>query len=189
MTMKRRTSSGTIPLLVLGIGLVLISVAAIFLIPQAQASVEEQGVGLVPAQVNFSAPEVQITDLNGNPVAFSDYSGQVILYNAWATWCPPCKEEMPTLQAYYEDYKDQGFVILAVEDGEPVEEVAAFVKAYGLTFPVWPDPTWQATIAFNINNLPTSYVIDRDGIARLTWTGAITRDVLEKYVTPLITGN
>lgn len=174
-------------MLFLGIGLVLVSAAALFLLPQAQAGVG--AVELVPAQVNFEAPDVQITDLAGNPVSFSDYRGQVILYNAWATWCPPCKEEMPTLQAYYDDYKDEGFVIIAVEDGEPVDEVAAFVEEYGLTFPVWPDPTWQATIAFNINNLPTSYVIDRDGRARLTWTGAITRAALEKYVTPLIRGD
>jgi peroxiredoxin len=188
---KHRKSNGAVPFMFLGIGLVLVSVAALLFLPKQQANPTAAGAGLkvVPAKINFQAPDVKITDLDGQPVAFSDYRGQVILYNAWATWCPPCKEEMPTLQAYYEDYKDKGFVIIAVEDGEPVEEVAAFVKEYGLTFPVWPDPTWQATETFKINNLPTSYVIDREGVARYVWTGAITREMLEKYVTPLIAGN
>jgi len=187
---KQRSSSAALPLLILGLGLILISVAAIFLLPKGQAgNTVDTGLKVVPAQVNFRAPEVKITDLNGNPVAFSDYRGQVILYNAWATWCPPCKEEMPTLQAYYEDHQDQGFVVIAVEDGEPVDEVAAYAREHGLTFPVWPDLTWQATTAFKISNLPTSYVIDREGSARYVWTGAITRAMLDKYVTPLITGN
>jgi hypothetical protein len=65
--------------------------------------------------------------------------------------------------------------------------VAAFAKNYHLSFPVWPDLKYVATTAFKTNNLPTSFVIDRSGTVRLTWTGAITREVLEKYVSPIIT--
>jgi len=93
---------------------------------------------------------------------------------------------MPTLQAYYEAHREQGFVIVAIEDGEPVNEVAKFVTEYGLTFPVWPDPKWVATTAFRTDSLPTSFVIDRAGTVRLTWTGAISREMLEKYVTPML---
>jgi peroxiredoxin len=127
-----------------------------------------------------------LTDLDGKSVALADFKGQVILYNAWATWCPPCKEEMPTLEAYYQDHKQAGFVIVAIEDGQPVSEVAAFAESYNLSFPVWPDLKYVATTAFKTNSLPTSFVIDRSGTVRLTWTGAITRAVLEKYVTPII---
>ena len=129
---------------------------------------------------------MRLTDLDGKPVSLADYKGQVILYNAWATWCPPCKEEMPTLNAYYQDHKNAGFVVVAIEDGEPASEVAAFAESYKLSFPVWPDLKFVATTAFKTNSLPTSFLIDRSGTVRLTWTGAITRDTLEKYVTPII---
>jgi peroxiredoxin len=187
--LKKQAQRQNIIMLVVGAGLMLVAVAAFLALPQATQTVSSKGLGLVPVPVEFEAPEVAITDLDGNPVSLADYRGQVVLYNAWATWCPPCKEEMPVLQAYYNDHKDQGFVIIAIEDGQPVDEVRAFVQSYGLTFPVWPDLEWKATTAFKIENLPTSYVIDRNGIARMTWTGAVTRETLEKYVTPLIEGN
>ena len=74
----------------------------------------------------------------------------------------------------------------AIEAGEPVDEVQVFVDDYGLTFPVWPDPTLQATAAFRNPGLPSSYVIDRQGNVRLAWAGAINRQMLEKHVTPLL---
>ncbi|SRR5258706_2441544 len=176
-------------LLAIGAGLVLIAVAAFLSLPKAQAIVQTVDIAGAPAPVNFPAPNIKLTDLQGRPVAFSDYKGQVILYNAWATWCPPCKAEMPILEAYYQAHKQDGFVVIAIEDGQPLAEVAAYVKNYGLTFPVWPDPEWIATGTFGIKNLPTSYVIDHGGMVRLMWAGAITRDLLEKYVTPLVKEN
>jgi thiol-disulfide isomerase/thioredoxin len=136
--------------------------------------------------VDYPAPDVRITDLNNVPVALSDYRGQVVLYNAWATWCPPCKEEMPILDAYYQAHKSDGFVVIAIEDGEPVAEVADYVKTHNLTFPVWPDLKWVATTAFKTDTLPTSFVIDRTGKVVLAWSGSISREVLEKYITPVI---
>lgn len=172
----------------LGCGLILLSLAVFMLMPKdesAQAALS-QGFSVTPMEVNYPAPTVTLTDLQGQPVALTDYHGQVVLYNAWATWCPPCKEEMPTLQAYYEAHKDKGFVVIAIEDGQPVDEVAAYVQEQGLTFPVWPDLEYKATIAFRTNSLPASFVIDRAGTVRLTWLGAISRDALEKHVTPLL---
>lgn len=183
---RKNQNQQTLILLVIGAGLVLVAVAALLALPKAQEQVAAQDLSAIPAAVNFPAPEVQLTNLDGQPVALSDFHGQVVLYNAWATWCPPCKEEMPTLQAYYEAYKENGFVIVAIEDGQPVDEVRAFVDEHKLTFPIWPDPEWKATTAFRTDNLPTSFVIDRDGTVRLTWTGAISRAMLEQYVTPLL---
>ncbi|GAB4501243.1 MAG: hypothetical protein Fur0035_07840 [Anaerolineales bacterium] len=185
----RSVSSQNTILLVIGAGLILLALAAFLSLPKQNASgqtPEFSAASAIPVEVNFPAPAVEITDLQGKPVALSDFSGQVILYNAWATWCPPCKQEMPTLQAYYEAHKDEGFVIVAIEDGEPTADVAKFVAEYGLTFPVWPDQKWVATTAFHTDSLPTSFVIDRGGTVRLTWLGAISRETLEKYVTPLL---
>lgn len=175
-------------MLAVGLGLILIAVASFLAIPKAAEEVNAVEDGLViPISVNYPAPDVALTDLGGNPVALSDYSGQVILYNAWATWCPPCKAEMPTLQAYYEKYRDKGFMIVAIEDGlQGNIDVETFVADYGLTFAVWPDPAYVASKAFGVSGLPTSFVIDREGMVRLTWTGEISMGALEKYVTPLL---
>jgi peroxiredoxin len=93
---------------------------------------------------------------------------------------------MPTLQKYYDDHRHQEFTIIAIEAGEPVFEVADFVEQYGLTFIVWPDPTQSATVAFRNPALPSSYLIDRTGSVRLAWTGAIDRETLEKFITPIV---
>lgn len=183
---KKAQTTQNLIMLSVGIGLVLIAVAVFLALPSAQAEVQQTGPSTIPVAVNFPVPEVQLTDLDGKAVALADFKGQVILYNAWATWCPPCKEEMPTLEAYYQDHKNAGFLIVAIEDGEPASEVAAFAESYKLSFPVWPDLKYVATTAFKTNSLPTSFVIDRGGTVRLTWTGAISRAALEKYVTPII---
>jgi len=141
----------------------------------------------VPAQVNYPAPQLTLTDLSGVSHSLDQYRGQVVLVNLWATWCPPCKEEMPTLQAYQNKHGNQGFVIIAVNDGDPTQDVAQFVQDYKLTFLVWLDPTYIATEqAFKTLNLPSSYVIDRNGTVRLMWVGAINKAMLEKNVTPII---
>ena len=94
---------------------------------------------------------------------------------------------MPGLQHFHERHRDEGFTVIAVDDGDPKQQVVEYVNSRGLTFPVWLDPTYVATDrAFKTANLPSSYVIDRDGIIRLVWFGAISEANLEKYVTPLI---
>jgi peroxiredoxin len=168
-----------------GAGLVVIGVAAWLLLPGLIAG-EQTELTAIPAQVDYPAPDLILTDLQGNPVSLLDYRGQTILVNNWATWCPPCKKEMPALQAYYEAHQRSKFTIIAIEAGEPAAEVADFVQHYGLTFPVWIDPTLKATVAFRNPGLPSSYLIDAKGRIRLAWAGAISQKALEKYVTPLL---
>jgi cytochrome c biogenesis protein CcmG, thiol:disulfide interchange protein DsbE len=173
----------------LGIGLILAGIAVgLILIPKVASSQEQKDSqnSVVPVKVNFSAPELALKDVTGQPSALKDYQGQIILVNNWATWCPPCKAEMPALEEFYTHHKDQGFVLVAVEAGEPVEEVAQFVKDYSLTFPVWLDPQNKSIRVFKNYNLPNSYVIDRDGVVRFAWTGGISLKNLEKYITPLL---
>jgi cytochrome c biogenesis protein CcmG, thiol:disulfide interchange protein DsbE len=127
-----------------------------------------------------------LTDLQGSPVSLETYRGRVVLVNNWATWCPPCKAEMPELQAYYETHASDDFVIIAIESGEPADQVTDFVQSYGLTFPVWLDPKGTALEAFQNWDLPSSYIVDRDGTVLMSWTGQINQATLEKYVTPLL---
>jgi len=162
---------------------------AAIIIPLANAAdraLDDGTLSAVPGTAAYPAPALALIDLDGNPVALSDYLGLVVLVNNWASWCPPCQAEMPDLQSYYAEHAGEGFVIAAINAGEPEETVRAFVSRYGLTFPVWLDPGMSALNVFQNPDLPSSYVIDRTGTVRLRWTGRIGRDMLERDVTPLI---
>jgi thiol-disulfide isomerase/thioredoxin len=190
-TRKKAPSRANIPaMIILGSGLILLGLAAFIAWPKAQASPETPVSGelsTIPVEVNYAAPNLELTDLDGMEHELTDHLGEVVLVNLWATWCPPCKAEMPTLEAYYQAHQADGFVTIAINDGDPAEAVVEFVGEYGLSFPVWLDPTYQATDhAFKTRNLPSSFVIDREGNIRLRWVGEIDRASLEKYVTPLI---
>lgn len=182
---KKPGQARLLAMFLVGAGLLILGVAAFFMLPKPEAVASNER-SAVPMSVEYPAPPLELTDLEGNPVSLADYLGQVVLVNNWATWCPPCKAEMPTLQGFYEDNAAKGFTIIAIDAGDPVADVAAFVEQYGLTFPVWPDQTQKATVAFRNPGLPSSYVIDRDGIVRLAWTGAISRKMLDQFVTPLL---
>ncbi len=181
----RGENARVIALFLVGAGLLALGVAAFFMLPKQDANASDKR-SAIPVPVEFPAPELELTDLEGNVVSLADYHGQVVLVNNWATWCPPCKAEMPTLQAFYEDHNEKGFTIIAIDAGDPVADVAQFVKDYGLSFPVWADLTQKATVAFRNPGLPSSYLIDRQGVVRLAWTGAISRGMLDQYVTPLL---
>lgn len=177
----------TLPLLFLGLGLLLILASALYLVRENSL---QSDFSTVPVEVNLAAPELTLTDAQGITHSLADYRGQVVLVNLWATWCPPCKEEMPALQTFYNKYADQGFTIIAINDGDPTADVVQFIRDYQLTFPVWLDPTYIATEkAFKTLNLPTSFVIDRTGTIRLMWVGGISRRMLDKYVPAVIKEN
>jgi cytochrome c biogenesis protein CcmG/thiol:disulfide interchange protein DsbE len=187
---KKNRGSGrpqAIALGLMGTGLLVLGVLAIFLLPKSgTAGPPSEGPSSVPVAVDFDAPQLELKDLQGKTVSLADHHGQVVLVNNWATWCPPCKAEMPTLQAFYQDHHQQNFTIIGIEAGEATPDVAQFVKDHGLTFPIWPDINQKSLLAFRNQNLPNSYVIDRAGKVRLAWTGAISRKMLEDYVAPLL---
>jgi thiol-disulfide isomerase/thioredoxin len=175
----------TLPLIFLGLGLLLLAAAVYFLVQNTAEPAPN--LSAIPVSMDYPAPELSLTDLEGNPISLADYRGKVVLVNLWATWCPPCKEEMPALEAFYRKYADEGFTIVAINDGDPTADVVQFVKDYKLTFPIWLDPTYIATEkAFKTLNLPSSFVIDRDGQIVLSWVGGINLRTLEKYITPVI---
>jgi len=170
--------------LMMGTGLIVIGIALFMLLYNPAASPDD--LSAVPAKVDFAAPKLNLEDLSGKPVSLDDYLGSVVLVNLWATWCPPCREEMPALQTFYEKHKSDGFVLASINQEETREVVEPFVKEFGLTFPVWLDLNYQAQKEFKTNSLPSSFVIDRNGRVRLMWYGAISKKNLEKYVTDVI---
>lgn len=173
-------------LLLIGLGFLAIGISFLLLKNETVSTGSSIDFSTVPAKVDFPAPDLSFIDLGTDPVALSDYRGSVVLVNLWATWCPPCREEMPTLQAFYEKYKSEGFVLLAIDQGETLPQVLPYVKELKLTFPVWLDYSSEAGQAFETMNLPSSYVIDRNGQVRLMWIGGISKKNLEKYVPDVI---
>ncbi|MFN8434420.1 MAG: TlpA disulfide reductase family protein [Anaerolineales bacterium] len=191
--MEQEVPANTTPLgrimalVMIGFGFLALGIAFLLLKSQDEVSTGSSiDFSTVPAKVDFPAPDLSFIDLGTDPVSLSDYRGSVVLVNLWATWCPPCREEMPTLQAFYEKYKSEGFVLIAIDQGETLPQVLPFVKEIKLSFPIWLDYSSEAGRAFETMNLPSSYVIDRNGQVRLMWIGGISKKNLEKYVPDVI---
>ena len=182
----RRKQKKQFPVLPIVIGSLLIIFAVMALTPPSEESSAASQNSVVPMAVNYSAPDLSLQNINGGTESLSDYRDNVVLVNNWATWCPPCKAEMPTLVAYHNEHTADGFSVIAVEAGEPLDVVTPFVESFEMNFPVWLDPDGKALNAFRNGTLPNSYVIDRTGTVRYAWTGEISMSMLEKYVTPLI---
>jgi thiol-disulfide isomerase/thioredoxin len=127
-------------------------------------------------------PEFSAALLDGTTVRLSDYRGQVVMLNFWATWCPPCRAEMPMLQTASDRYYDQGFIILAVNDAEPVSHIQAFVDRLALRFPIILDQDERLQHLFGVVGYPTSVFMDRDGVAFATHLGALSSDQLTAYI-------
>lgn len=172
-----------VPLILIGVGLIIVGLAVLNLLVRSDAGGEYT---VIPSKVNFLAPDITLNDLDGQMVSLSDYRQDVVLLNNWATWCPPCKYEMPTLLNYYHEHANQGFMLIGIEAGDPAEEVSQYVQEYKLNFPILLDPNNKSLVAFNNDSLPSSYVIDRSGYVVLAWTGPISHSMLEKFVTPLL---
>ena len=173
-------------MLMIGIGFIAIGIMLFLLLMGNASAPFPTDTTIVPIEVDFAAPELVLEDLAGNRVSLRDYAGSVLLVNLWATWCPPCKEELPALQSFYEKHRSEGFVLIGIDQEEPLEVVKPFVDDYGLTFPIWLDEDYLAEREFKTNSLPSSFVIDRSGQVRLMWVGGVSEKFLEKYVTKLI---
>ena len=120
-------------------------------------------IGLVPLREGTKYIDFELPDLKGGSLKLNSFEGKVVFLNFFATWCGPCKAEMPSMQKLYEKLKPEGFEILAVDLQESPAVVEAFVKRYGLTFPVVLDRSGQIGAYYGARSIPTSYIIDRSG--------------------------
>jgi len=118
--------------------------------------------GLQADDAKREKADFSLTDLQGKSWHLRDLKGQVVLVNFWATWCPPCRKEMPDLQALYDRYRDQGFVVLSISD-EEAAKVSPFVAERKITYPVLLDPGRRVNGAFVVEGIPKSFVYDRAG--------------------------
>lgn len=129
-----------------------------------------------------STPDFSATTVTGENVQLSAYRGQVVMLNFWATWCPPCRAEMPAIDAAYRQYGPQGFTVLAVNNGETPERITPFGRALGLNIPLVLDTSTRIQRQFAIEAYPTSIFIGRDGAVYATHVGIVTPDQLTQYI-------
>lgn len=135
---------------------------------------------LAPApEVGRLAPDFTLVDLEGNQVTLSDFRGKTVFLNFWATWCPPCRAEMPEMEAVYQEYKDKGVVVIGVDIKEAEEEVRQYVQQGGYSWTFVLDTTGEVTANYRIAAIPTSFFIDREGIIQAVNIGAMTKRAME----------
>jgi cytochrome c biogenesis protein CcmG, thiol:disulfide interchange protein DsbE len=125
---------------------------------------------LFPVELGSKAPDFTAYTLDSVPKAkrLADYRGQVVMLNVWATWCLPCRVEMPSIEALHKDYGPKGLKIVAVSIDDPGTDSAirAFARQYGLTFEILHDPKGQITDSYDISGYPETFIVGRDGVIR-----------------------
>lgn len=118
-------------------------------------------------QIGKLAPEFSLTDVNGKKINLSDYKGKVILINFWATFCKPCKAEMPSLNNLFLEFREKGLIVLAISTDDSEKPVHSFIKEKSIAFPVLMDKDQEVYFdQYGVLGLPTSFLIDREGIIR-----------------------
>jgi len=161
--------------------LILVGLDPSWLLNQPEGSSGSQPV--IP-EVNQAAPDFALTTLTGESVRLSELKGRVVAVNFWATWCGPCRLEMPLLQTYADRYP-QDLTVLAVNDAEPIEKVQPYVDDLGLSFPILLDEKELVTRLYRVRGFPTTIFIDRDGKIRYQHLGLLMEDQLRGYLTEL----
>jgi thiol-disulfide isomerase/thioredoxin len=155
----------------------------------ADTSLDEPG-GL---RTGAPAPDFALSSLEGKTVHLSDFKGKPVIINFWATWCPPCRFEMPTLETIYQKYKDKGLVVLGVNTGERVRDaglpgrVQSYAQQLGIDFPIVLDTTDSVATLYRLRAYPTSYFVDASGSLTDMRRGAfINQADVERYLTKII---
>jgi peroxiredoxin len=142
------------------------------------------------AEAGRAAPDFLLETPAGGTLRLSDLQGQPVLVNFWATWCAPCRQEMPELVAAYEQYRDQGLVFVGVNLQEPVSKIDAFADEFGITFPIAIDRDGEVGDAWRIGGpiqgLPSSYFIDATGVIQATTLGQLSEESLAENLAQIL---
>ncbi|MFQ5855597.1 MAG: TlpA family protein disulfide reductase [Anaerolineae bacterium] len=154
-------------------------------IPQSQPGSSADvtmSIGRTPT-VGDPAPDFTLKNLEGEEVSLSDFKGRPVLINFWATWCPPCRFEMPAIQKMYAKYQDEGFVVLAVDVEESISAVKRYIEQGGYTFTVLLDYKGEVSNGpYRVRAFPTSYFVDRESKIAVAHRGMVTEPMLQQYM-------
>ncbi len=140
----------------------------------------------VAPEMNAIAPPFEVRSLVGELVKLADLRGQTVLINFWATWCEPCKAEMPDIQAVYEAYQARGLRVLAINLGERSMDVQAWARHYGLTFDILIDDGQQIAGLYQLRGQPSTYLVAPNGVITQIYYGSTSRELLEAAIAPLL---
>ena len=166
-----------------GFGLLVMLLAGILVIQgctSSSQSIASDGQEATAAvNVGERAPDFTLVDLDGNPVSLSDFRGKTVFVNFWATWCPPCRAEMPEIEAIYQEYKDKGVVVIGVDILESEDVVRQYVQQGGYSWTFVLDTSGEVTGNYKVTAIPTSFFIDREGIIQAVNIGAMTKRAIE----------
>jgi peroxiredoxin len=135
--------------------------------------------------INAHAPEFSLASLDHRTMSLADARGQMVVVNFWATWCISCRAEMKEFERVYETYRDQGLLVLAVDESESEEVVAAFAREYALTFPILLDSDGAVMQRYRVLGLPTTFFVGRDGVISAARIGELDRDYVESQIARL----
>lgn len=167
--------------------ILLISGGWIFLTARLLEEPTQEG---IPApRPGFLAPDFELQAMDGRTYRLSNLQGNLVLVNLWASWCPPCRAEMPALQTVYRDYQSQGFQILGINMTHVDDPIAAgkFVQEMGLTFPILMDHDGSVARLYQMQALPTTFIIDREGIVQKAFFGGpLAESLLRSQIMELL---
>jgi len=135
--------------------------------------------------IGDKAPDFTLRELGGDESSLSDYMGKVVIVNFWGTYCPPCVREMPLIQSYYEQYKEKGVVVLAVNENDPLVSIKAFIRQYKLTFPILLDKD-TVRKQYGVTEYPTTFILDTKGKIAYKQVGEINESFIRGALTKLV---
>lgn len=142
-------------------------------------------VGINQNSVKLKAKDFKLKDLNGKELSLSDLRGKKVFLNFWATWCPPCRNELPEIEKLYQETKNSDLVVVAVEIGEPLSTVKPFIDQNKYNFKVLLDSDQNVATEYGISAIPTSFFIDKKGSIVSKNTGAMNIDQMKEYIKTL----
>jgi peroxiredoxin len=158
-------------------------------VDEAQENGEGVQTSVAKATIGYPAPDFTLLDVDGKSVSLSDNRGRVLLVNFWATWCTPCRVEMPSMETLYRQFSREEFEILSVSsDFEGAAVVKPFMRSYQLTFPALIDNDFEVSNLYQVRSIPATYIIDQEGVithryfGAKVWNDEASKEIIRKLI-------